>query len=223
MFISGVTRLIPAFSTNSLILLSVSASPWFAETLNKIRELVEKAEISLVTPDINIGSNNFTIHGNKIMFALTAINGVGESAYKSIVNMRPIKSFDDFMKRRVPKDVKSNTVIALIKAGAFDFDTTDRNKLMFEMTGEKYKTPNYVYEKECFGFYITKAPYDKYDVKPLDNYSDGQLVTTVAEITQVSERNDRNGNKMAFVSGVNKNGNIRFIFFSSIYQNINKH
>lgn len=197
----------------------LTANQGEAETLNKIRELVEKAGISLVTPDINIGSNNFTIHGNEIMFALTAVNGVGESAYKSIVNMRPIKSFDDFMKRRVPKDVKSNTVIALIKAGAFDFDTTDRNQLMFEMTGEKYKTPNYIYEKECFGFYITKAPYDKYDVKPLDDYLDGQLVTTVAEITQVSERNDRNGNKMAFVSGVNKNGNMRFIFFSSIWKN----
>ena len=90
---------------------------------------------------------------------------------------------------------------------------------MFEMTGEKCKTPNYVYEKECFGFYITKAPYDKYDVKSLEDYLDGQLVTTVAEITQVSERNDRNGNKMAFVSGVNKNGNIRFIFFSSVWKN----
>lgn len=197
----------------------LTANQGEAEILNKIRELVEKAGINLVTPDINIGSNNFTIHDNEIMFALTAINGVGEAAYKSIINMRPIKSFDDFMKRRVPKDVKSNTVIALIKAGAFDFDTTDRNQLMFEMTGEKYKIPNYVYEKECFGFYITKAPYDKYDVKPLDDYTDGQFVTTVAEITQVSERNDRNGNKMAFVSGVNKNGNIRFIFFSSVWKN----
>ena len=199
----------------------LTANQGDTEAMMRLKEVIDKAGIKLLSPDINKASNKFIPRTGGIMFAMTALNGVGDSAYHYIQKMRPIKSFDDFMERRVPKEVKMNTVTALIKAGAFDFDTPDRNELLARINGVKTNVSNYIHEKEVFGFYINEAPYDKYQVKPFSEMPNGSMVSTILEIVDVTERLDKNGNKMAFITGVNTNSTVRVLVFATVWAKVN--
>ena len=183
----------------------------------RIKEELDKEGIKILPPDINTATNKFKPTEEGIMFAMTAINGVGESAYRTIVNMRPIDSFEDFMQRRVPKDIKINTVEALIKAGAFNSTGEKKNNLLKRVEPKPYEKSEYEMEKEVFGFYITEAPYDKYTTEPFSEMPNNAIVKIVLEVTNVAIRHDKNNNEMAFMVGVNGNSTVRLIAFSSVW------
>ena len=183
----------------------------------RIKEELDKEGIKILPPDINTATNKFKPTEEGIMFAMTAINGVGESAYKTIVNMRPIDSFEDFMQRRVPKDIKINTVEALIKAGAFNSTGEKKNVLLKRVESRPYEKSQYEMEKEVFGFYITEAPYDKYTTEPFSEMPNNAIVKIVLEVTDVAIRHDKNNNEMAFMVGVNGNSTVRLVAFSSVW------
>ena len=183
----------------------------------RIKEELDKEGIKILPPDINTATNKFKPTEEGIMFAMTAINGVGESAYRTIVNMRPIDSFEDFMKRRVPKDIKINTVEALIKAGAFNSTGEKKSTLLKKVEPRHYEKSQYEMEKEVFGFYITEAPYDKYTTEPFSEMPNNAIVKIVLEITNVAIRHDKNNNEMAFMVGVNGNSTVRLVSFSSVW------
>ena len=183
----------------------------------RIKEELDKEGIKILPPDINTATNKFKPTEKGIMFAMTAINGVGESAYKTIVNMRPIDSFEDFMQRRVPKDIKINTVEALIKAGAFNSTGEKKSVLLKRIEQKPYEKSEYEMEKEVFGFYITEAPYDKYTTEPFSEMPNNAIVKIVLEVTDVAIRHDKNNNEMAFMVGVNGNSTVRLVAFSSVW------
>ena len=183
----------------------------------RIKEELDKDGIKILPPNINTATDKFKPTEDGIMFAMTAINGVGESAYKSIVNMRPITSFADFMQRRVPRDIKINTVIALVKAGAFSSTEPSKNALLKRLDLRDCEKSEYEMEKEVFGFYITEAPYDKYTTEPFSEMPDNTVVKIVLEITDIAVRYDRNNKEMAFLVGVNGNSTVRLVAFSSVW------
>lgn len=75
--------------------------------------------VSVNPPNINHSGMNFTVDDGKVLFGLSAINGIGESLSTQIINDREknglYKSFDDLV-ARIPLNKAS--VIALIKSGA---------------------------------------------------------------------------------------------------------
>ena len=91
--------------------------------------------ISVLPPDINHSSVNFSIQDEKIYFALSAIKGVGDTAAQSIVDTRnnlPNKKFtsiEDFFQRVDFKKINRRTVENLIKSGAFDHFGIHRKEL----------------------------------------------------------------------------------------------
>ncbi len=80
--------------------------------------------ITLLPPDINQGLSGFSVKGDSIRYALTAIKGVGRSAIDSLVKEREERglftNLNDFITRVADKDVNKRAVENFIKAGALD-------------------------------------------------------------------------------------------------------
>jgi DNA polymerase-3 subunit alpha len=156
---------------------------------------------------------------------------VGDSAIAHINELRPIKSFDDFMERRNKSLAKKNTVINLIKAGAFDFDNGNRAHLMwkFEMSQrtktqikEDHQIPEHPWddktktewEKEVLGMYLSLHPLERYSFAPLSKFKDGDFALQGGEIYDTRIFKDKNQNEMAFVHINTLHGNVKLLFFA---------
>ena len=181
--------------------------------------LLKKLNIPVLPPDVNLSTDEFVPTEEGIMFPLTAIQGVGGSAWYEVNRLKPIKDFDDFLERRVKKFVKKTVIEALVKAGAFDFTGKSRFELLKQFNEDSIERPNYMYEKESLRFYLSDSPFDKYSIKPYAEYPSGTNVSTIVEITDVTPRYDKRGNEMAFATGVNKTDVIRMVVFSNVWKN----
>lgn len=90
--------------------------------------------ITVLVPDVNASSVNFSAVGEDIRFGLTAVAGIGESVAAGIVAAREEKgaftSFQDFLAKVPLEACNRKSVEALIKAGAFDSFGTSRRALL---------------------------------------------------------------------------------------------
>ncbi len=80
--------------------------------------------ITVLPPDVNSSSANFTAVGADIRFGLTAVRNVGANVVDAIVETRQAKgaytSFTDFLDKVPAVVCNKRTIESLIKAGAFD-------------------------------------------------------------------------------------------------------
>jgi len=80
--------------------------------------------ITVLPPDVNSSSANFTAVGTDIRFGLTAVRNVGANVVDAIVVARQAKgefgSFTDFLDKVPAVVCNKRTIESLIKAGAFD-------------------------------------------------------------------------------------------------------
>jgi DNA polymerase-3 subunit alpha len=80
--------------------------------------------ITVLPPDVNSSSANFTAVGVDIRFGLTAVRNVGANVVDAIVATREAKgeftSFTDFLDKVPAVVCNKRTIESLIKAGAFD-------------------------------------------------------------------------------------------------------
>ena len=80
--------------------------------------------ITMLPPDINEGEAGFSVSGNSIRYALTAIKGVGRPVIESIVRERQergqFSNLKDFITRVANLDVNKRAIENFIKAGALD-------------------------------------------------------------------------------------------------------
>ncbi len=106
---------------------------------DKIVKYVKDAvshKIEVVPPHINHSEYKFSVEGDKILFSLGAIKGVGEGAVQAIVEARlkrPDKKFanlEEFFAEVDLKKVNKKTIEALIKAGAMDGFGYNRNEIL---------------------------------------------------------------------------------------------
>ena len=90
--------------------------------------------IEIVPPNINEGFASFSASGEKILFGLATIKGVGKNVVDEIVREREqngkYTDLEDFVTRLSSKEVNKRTVEALIKSGAFDSFGNTRRQLM---------------------------------------------------------------------------------------------
>lgn len=90
-----------------------------AGMINKYVIDARQFDIDVLPPNINKSRMNFTVDGNKILFGLSAITGIGENVAKEIIEDRDyygaFHSFKDFLSRT---HVSKSQVIMLIKSGA---------------------------------------------------------------------------------------------------------
>ena len=117
---------------------------YMAALLTSVRDDKDKSALYLgecrhmgntvLPPDVNSSSANFTAVGTDIRFGLTAIRNVGANVVVAIVATRETKgafvSFTDFL-AKVPAVVcNKRTIESLIKAGAFDSLGNTRRALL---------------------------------------------------------------------------------------------
>lgn len=80
--------------------------------------------IELLPPDVNQGEAGFSVCGNSIRYALTAIKGVGHPVIESLVRERsergPFTNIKDFVTRMSDKSLNKSAIENFIKAGALD-------------------------------------------------------------------------------------------------------
>jgi len=95
----------------------------------------QNSKLEIVPPHVNHSEYKFSVEGDKILFSLGAIKGVGEGAVQSIVEARQrlggkFASLEQFFEEVDTKRVNKKAVEALIKAGAFDNFGYNRNELI---------------------------------------------------------------------------------------------
>lgn len=198
--------------------------------------------INILPPDINYSGVSFAVNptdNNSIVYRITTIKHVGETAIQSILKLRPIISFKDFLQRREKKFIKQNTFINLIKAGCFDFDNPNRAELLWQVDmsnrtktqiKDNYICPKYEWndlikaewEKEVLGMYLSYHPMEKYGFKPLDSFTDNSNCLQGGVIYDIKVFKDKNKNDMAFVFIDTLYGNVKVLVFASVwkYKNI---
>ena len=80
--------------------------------------------IRILPPDVNEGLVGFSVKEGAIVYALTAIKGVGRNIIDTIVRERelrgPYRDLKDFVTRLADEDLNKRVVENFIKAGAFD-------------------------------------------------------------------------------------------------------
>ncbi len=90
--------------------------------------------ITVLPPDVNSSSANFTAVGTDIRFGLTAVRNVGANVVEAIVVAREEKgeftSFTDFLDKVPAVVCNKRTIESLIKAGAFDSLAPSRRALL---------------------------------------------------------------------------------------------
>lgn len=94
---------------------------------------MQHRDIPIALPYINKANFGFfpDEEHNQIIYALKAINGIGDDVVRLILENRPYRCMEDFYTRMIDtKLIKNSQMLKLIKAGAFNEFDTDREKLM---------------------------------------------------------------------------------------------
>lgn len=185
--------------------------------------------IQIAPADINISTNEFYADGDLIRIPLTCISHVGDKAYEDILAKRPFTSFNQFVSVVEKKKVNKRCVIHLIKSGAFDSFDKNRSELLeyfYKLKGDDTNVYFYCddvrmqYEKETYGFYLSKHPLDGYSNRNVSDISEiGSIVVIIAEVVV---RKDKNGGEMAFITCENKVCKFRPVVFSRDYMKFKK-
>jgi DNA polymerase-3 subunit alpha len=84
---------------------------------------IRQRGVKIALPDINKAKFGFSpdIENDAITFGLKGMNGIGDEVVHTIIEHRPYKSFNDFLKRMFDtKIIKNGQMIQLIKGGCFD-------------------------------------------------------------------------------------------------------
>ena len=190
--------------------------------------------ISILPPDVNKSTERFVVVEKGIAYRITAIKHIGDSAIAHINELRPIKSFNDFMERREKRYAKVNVIRNLIKAGCFDFDEPNRGELMDRLEAslrtktqikEEFQFPKTEYndaiksewEKQVLGLYLSTHPMEKYGFHPIDTFDEGEYILQGGEVSSIKEFKDKNNNLMAFIFIDTLFGNVKLVVFSSTW------
>ena len=106
----------------------------FSGKVAAYNQIARQMGLKLMPPDINKGDVGFAVSEEGILYALTAIKGVGHSVIQQIVEEREkhglYKDLNDFVERAAGLDINKRAVENMIKAGAFDSFGYSRKTLM---------------------------------------------------------------------------------------------
>jgi DNA polymerase III subunit alpha len=114
--------------------------------LSEFHEELKRININVVRPDINKCFADFKFDENNFYYALGGIKSVGYEAVSNIVKERiengEFKSINDFLNRVNPKDINKLQLEGLVKAGAFDNLSLNRQALFKSIPNFILKTKN---------------------------------------------------------------------------------
>jgi DNA polymerase-3 subunit alpha len=200
-------------------LLSVQSE---AEKIDLYSTVARKMGIPVRVPDINMSAEDFSEVQGAILYGLRSVKGVGQSSIPAIIANRPYNGIENAINKIEKKSFNKRVSTALIKAGAFNFENENRYEVLNHMYDYRKDDDERLnpeqwnedacmeLEKEVLGTTITYVPW-------WDSVNEGDEVTVELELSVVSEKMDKNGNMMAFATGVSQGCRIRAIIFARQY------
>ena len=196
------------------------------EKVAKYIKAAEDMKLKVLPPSINESGESFTPKGQRILFGLASIKGVGVEKVREIVAARPFFSVEDLLDR-VPKKTMNKTVIsAFAKSGALDEFNTNRFALLnniydirrdkddrLDVTAFK-KADAMAFEKQLLGAPISSKPeWEKIKASK-------KKITHQFTVKRVEERADRNGRLMGFLTLETEGVTVKGLAFASTYMKI---
>ena len=218
---------------------------WYASLLNseisdqsKVESLIaecKKKGIKILPPDINKGSYKFEGTKEGIRIPINYLKGIGEDVVKYIQKeLVPITSFEDMLDRGIKKYIKKNVVMAMIKAGIFDFENEDREHFMWVYAMRNRKKTDIKngiesehihydekvklqWERDVYGMYLSKHPLEDYNARSISDYTDEMVAIQVIEVTDMRTHLQKNGKEMCFMTGSNQHGALKCLIFANTW------
>jgi DNA polymerase III subunit alpha len=206
------------------------------DKLNQVFQEIKREGFEFQAPDVNKSDLVFTAFKGKIVFPLGMIKGVGDTAVEELMKHRPFTSIEDLMERVNKRVVNARPMKPLILAGAFDSLYPDMARpdilnLYYEVKGDKKKGLEEVekvtpwsdekqaeLEKDLLGIYITAHPLQKYHTRDWEEFDEGQRNALLGGvITKVKSFNDKNKNRMAFVTLETMQGIREIVVFANVF------
>ena len=116
----------------------LTASSDSQDKIERYRESCQKMGIEVLPPDINRSGKHFKPVNGNILFGLSAVKNLGESAIDVILNARDeeegkFQSFADFCLKVDLRIVNRRAIETLILCGAFDCVQMNRNQLIHDI------------------------------------------------------------------------------------------
>ena len=131
--ISYQTAFLKTYYPKEFIAASMTMDISNQNKLSEFYEELKRLNIDIVRPNINECYADFKTENNKFYYALGGIKAVGSEAISNIVKERlsngNFKSINDFIKRVNPKDINKLQLEGLVKAGAFDTLSENRQSI----------------------------------------------------------------------------------------------
>ena len=222
----------------------------------KIKEMYEECRrtgVQVLPPDINASESSFSIEGNAIRYALSALKNCGDAAISIIVAERgkkKFKSFEDFQTRMDSTKVNKKVIESLIKAGAFDILEPDRGELLERQSSEnsglslfgaieeqkasKYSKEQILsMEKEILGFYMSDHPMRPYErliamedhttIADLVDVEEDSTVNVIGIITAVAKTKSKKGAPIANITLEDLTGIIKITAFGEAYDSLSQY
>ena len=148
--------------------------------------------IKILSPDINISTENYEVSSEGIIYPLAGIKNVGLTAIQTILKARSegkFKDVFDFAKRTYGKSINRKTLESLIMAGCFDSFNLNKKTLYMNLDAiinyseigelldeeslkpiikkyDEYSDQELLAKEfEVFGFYLNNHPVTKYKFK----------------------------------------------------------
>ena len=206
--------------------------------------------IALKVPDINLSKRDFTPVDNSILYGLSSVKGVGDSAIPEIINNAPYSSIEDCIERIPKKAFNKKVCEALAMAGAFDslesdYIVTEDDKVLknrisilnkiHEIREDRSSTEK---DPETGKKAILHEDETKYSEKICMEYEEKTLgshlsvytwwesikinskVKIEVKIKSVREHKDKKGGLMAFISARSNGADIDLVIFASKYSSL---
>lgn len=192
------------------------------EKIEQYIKIAKDMNIQVNAPHINDSCENFIEKDGRILFGIGSIKGVGESSIPAIIENKPYSSLEDAIEKVGKKFMNKRVGLALIKAGAFDFQNENRFEMInkfYDLRKDKDDRLNdegyerkecMMMEKEVLGTSITYVSF-------WDQAKANEKVEVNFEIKSLTEKTDKNGKLMAFVDGECDGSQVRALVFASQY------
>ena len=182
-----------------------------------------KMTLEVSPPSVITSDKDFTVKDGKLVFGLSAIDGVGEALTHLVIEDReregPSSSFYEFMKKSSPGALDKRSVEKLLFSGALD-DVISNSE---DEISDKAIHELLLLEQQQVGIFITGHPLEgiwetventvSHTISDLEDVEDGEIVTVAGVITGFSQRTTKSGNKMFTVKISDMAGITEFIIF----------
>ncbi len=212
-------------------------------TLDYINE-VKKHQIEMMPPSIDLSTDQYIMHDNKIYMPLLAIKSLGKLSVQKILDERKNGAFTDYQnfKLRMKKDLNDRNIEMLIHSGTLDIFGLNHQTMMdhrqledagyelyvtdFKMQISKDYTfaEKAAFEKEALGFNLTYSPMKAYEqlmetfnLLPLSSLKVKHAIETLAYIKKMRTIKTKQGKPMAFVELDDGELQIEATIFSEVY------